>query len=304
MRTGSPTRGQMVSGTQRGWRPPVASVGKRVPMHTLAARYELLRPRLADGEETTVFVVRYPRPRTSLSVEHFAVPQQLDHWCQRAGVREAIVGGFFVRPQGRRSASCGSAAAGSRRSLFSTRTAERARRSMSTRARSTSARVPSCRRAQPACGCVNSVPALVGARGSYSRAPRVPLTPRSCSCSGRSATCSSAACCSSSCFVLARASSRSWRSSCFGISWRYFAGRHIVGAESASRQAGCCRGRAGSRFWSHRRRCCAGTGAWLPAAGPTAVGTVDRRSATRSASWCCASRARIRAGASSGSSAS
>ena len=55
---------------------------------------------MADGEETTVYVVRYPRPQTSLSVQHFAVPQQLDRWCRRSGVREAIVGGFFVRPYG------------------------------------------------------------------------------------------------------------------------------------------------------------------------------------------------------------
>src|SRR5207247_1862814 len=79
---------------------PVASVGKRVPMQTLATQYVLLRHRLADGEETTVYVVRYPRPQTSLSVQHFAVPQQLDRWCREAGVREAIVGGFFVRPHG------------------------------------------------------------------------------------------------------------------------------------------------------------------------------------------------------------
>jgi hypothetical protein len=44
--------------------------------------------------------VRYPRPQTSLSVEHFAVPQELDRWCRRSGVREAIVGGFFLRPHG------------------------------------------------------------------------------------------------------------------------------------------------------------------------------------------------------------
>jgi Phosphodiester glycosidase len=69
-------------------------------MPRLAIRYDLLRRRLADGEETTVYVVRYPRPQTRLSVEHFAVPQQLDRWCRRAGVREAIVGGFFVRPHG------------------------------------------------------------------------------------------------------------------------------------------------------------------------------------------------------------
>ena len=69
-------------------------------MQSLATRYDVLRHRLADGEETTVYVVGYPRPQTSLSVEHFAAPQQLDHWCRRSGVQEAIVGGFFVRPQG------------------------------------------------------------------------------------------------------------------------------------------------------------------------------------------------------------
>ena len=69
-------------------------------MPTRAIRYELLRHRLRDGVETTVYVVRYPRPRTSLSVEHFAVPQRLDRWCRRSGVREALVGGFFVRPHG------------------------------------------------------------------------------------------------------------------------------------------------------------------------------------------------------------
>jgi Phosphodiester glycosidase len=71
-----------------------------VPPQTLATRYDLLRHRLADGKETTVYVVAYPRPQTSLSVEHFAVPQQLDRWCRRSGVREAIVGGFFLRPHG------------------------------------------------------------------------------------------------------------------------------------------------------------------------------------------------------------
>jgi len=71
-----------------------------VPVQTLAIHYDLLRHRLGDGEQTTVYVVRYPRPQTSLSVQHFAVPQQLDRWCREAGVREAIVGGFFVRPHG------------------------------------------------------------------------------------------------------------------------------------------------------------------------------------------------------------
>jgi hypothetical protein len=71
-----------------------------MPTQTLAIRYDLRRHHLGDGEQTTVYVVRYPRPQTSLSVQHFAVPQQLDRWCARFGVREAIVGGFFVRPHG------------------------------------------------------------------------------------------------------------------------------------------------------------------------------------------------------------
>ena len=69
-------------------------------MRPLAPRYQLLRYRLADGAETTVYVVRYPRLETRLSIEHFAVPQPLDRWCRRSGIREAIVGGFFVRPRG------------------------------------------------------------------------------------------------------------------------------------------------------------------------------------------------------------
>jgi Phosphodiester glycosidase len=69
-------------------------------MQSLAIRYDLLRHRLGDGEQTTVYVVRHPRPETSLSVQHFAAPQRLARWCQRFGVREAMVGGFFVRPHG------------------------------------------------------------------------------------------------------------------------------------------------------------------------------------------------------------
>jgi hypothetical protein len=71
-----------------------------VPVRTLAVEYELLRHRLRDGEQTTVYVVRYPRDRTGLRVQHFAVPERLERWCRRLGVLEAIVGGFFVRPHG------------------------------------------------------------------------------------------------------------------------------------------------------------------------------------------------------------
>ena len=66
----------------------------------LAARYELLRHQLADGEQTTVYIVYYPRQQTRLGVEHFPDPQPLDRWCRRSGIQEAIVGGFFQRPDG------------------------------------------------------------------------------------------------------------------------------------------------------------------------------------------------------------
>ena len=52
------------------------------------------------ARQTTVYVVRYPRLETRLSIEHFAVPEPLDRWCRRSGIREAIVGGFFLRPRG------------------------------------------------------------------------------------------------------------------------------------------------------------------------------------------------------------
>lgn len=67
---------------------------------TIAPRYQLLRHQLADEAETTTHVVRYPRPQTQLSIEHFRRPQRLDRWCRRHGIREAIVGGFFRRPHG------------------------------------------------------------------------------------------------------------------------------------------------------------------------------------------------------------
>src|SRR4051794_18530989 len=62
-----------------------------------AAEYTLRRDRLPDGAETTVYVVRHPlaglRPRVHL----FRQARRLDHWCSREQVREAIVGGFYLR---------------------------------------------------------------------------------------------------------------------------------------------------------------------------------------------------------------
>jgi hypothetical protein len=60
-------------------------------------RYELSRVRLADGNETTLYVVVHPRRSTRVRVNCFAEPARLDHWCAAGGHREAIVAGFFVR---------------------------------------------------------------------------------------------------------------------------------------------------------------------------------------------------------------
>jgi len=61
------------------------------------AVYTLRRDRLADGVETTVYVVRYPREGLRLGVEVFRQPRRLDHWCARHKVGEAVVGGFYLR---------------------------------------------------------------------------------------------------------------------------------------------------------------------------------------------------------------
>ena len=52
---------------------------------------------MADGSETTVYVVVHPRRATRVRVQCFEGAQRLDHWCAANGQPEAIVAGFFVR---------------------------------------------------------------------------------------------------------------------------------------------------------------------------------------------------------------
>jgi hypothetical protein len=59
--------------------------------------YQLSRIGLADGQETTVYVVVHPRRTTRMRVVCFEEAQRLDHWCAANGCPEAIVAGFFVR---------------------------------------------------------------------------------------------------------------------------------------------------------------------------------------------------------------
>ena len=60
-------------------------------------RYELSRIGLADGGETTIYVVAHPRRSTRVRVTCFEETRRLDHWCAASGRPEAIVAGFFVR---------------------------------------------------------------------------------------------------------------------------------------------------------------------------------------------------------------
>jgi hypothetical protein len=59
--------------------------------------YELVRVRVGDGTETTVYLVRHPLESTSVRVIHFPEPCRLDHWCAANDRPEAMVAGFFVR---------------------------------------------------------------------------------------------------------------------------------------------------------------------------------------------------------------
>lgn len=56
--------------------------------------------RLGRDAATTVHVAVYPRASTSASVVALPAPEPLHAWCVRAGVRDALVGGFFVTPGG------------------------------------------------------------------------------------------------------------------------------------------------------------------------------------------------------------
>jgi hypothetical protein len=58
-----------------------------------------MRVRLADGAATTLHVASYPREAYSLRVVVLDRPEPLARWCKGQGVRHAVVGGFFARPQ-------------------------------------------------------------------------------------------------------------------------------------------------------------------------------------------------------------
>ena len=59
-----------------------------------------LRVALADGARTTVHVAAYDSATTEVRVAVLGGQQQLAAWCAATGHADAIVGGFFVRPDG------------------------------------------------------------------------------------------------------------------------------------------------------------------------------------------------------------
>ena len=58
-----------------------------------------LRVVLHDGLRTTVYVAGYDRARTSMRLGLLRRPAPLEAWCAARGIQEALVGGFFTRPE-------------------------------------------------------------------------------------------------------------------------------------------------------------------------------------------------------------
>jgi hypothetical protein len=71
-----------------------------VSRRDLPSHVERLRLRLADGAATSLHVARYDARRTAVRLVRLPRPEPLEAWCRREGVDEAMVGGFFVRPDG------------------------------------------------------------------------------------------------------------------------------------------------------------------------------------------------------------
>src|SRR3954466_7447075 len=58
------------------------------------------RLRLADGARTTFYVATYDAAAVEVGVVRMQRPAPLEAWCRARGIQEALVGGFYVRPDG------------------------------------------------------------------------------------------------------------------------------------------------------------------------------------------------------------
>jgi hypothetical protein len=74
------------------------ALGSLAPLRVRRSRLERLRATLDDGATTTLHLASYHlsafRPRVALLER----PAPLVHWCSEQQVSDAVVGGFFVRP--------------------------------------------------------------------------------------------------------------------------------------------------------------------------------------------------------------
>ena len=59
-----------------------------------------LRLRLDDGDATTVHVARWDLRGTRVRIERLAAQQPVVEWCSGNGCQDALVGGFYTRPEG------------------------------------------------------------------------------------------------------------------------------------------------------------------------------------------------------------
>jgi Phosphodiester glycosidase len=55
---------------------------------------------LAGGARTTIYVACHDAERTEIRVAVLPGQERLEPWCARHGISEALVGGFFTRPEG------------------------------------------------------------------------------------------------------------------------------------------------------------------------------------------------------------
>jgi hypothetical protein len=74
-----------------------AAVGALAPADGRSRRGRLL---LSGGVRTTIHVACHDASRTEIRVAVLPGQERLEPWCARHGVHEALVGGFFTRPDG------------------------------------------------------------------------------------------------------------------------------------------------------------------------------------------------------------
>jgi len=73
------------------------AAGNLAPADGRSSRGRLL---LSGGARTTIYIACYDAEQTEIGVVVMAGLERLEPWCHRYGVREALIGGFFRKPDG------------------------------------------------------------------------------------------------------------------------------------------------------------------------------------------------------------